>query len=92
MWEMILPVLLMRGQYLQEVVLQNEKPLSHGADPSLLGLGGVTRKGVEWPEKWAASVQEEPSFCVKNSVIGCWLSRRGREGPIDSPKVEKEEV
>ena len=34
-WEVIFPVLLMRGQYLQSAVLQKEKPLSHCVDPSL---------------------------------------------------------
>ena len=42
-WEVIFPVLLMRGQYLQSAVLQKGKPLSWGADPSLLGLLGTPR-------------------------------------------------
>ena len=58
MWEMIVPVLLMRGQYPQDV-LQKGKPLIKGADPYLLGLRGAAEVGVEGPGGGAGTTREE---------------------------------
>ena len=55
---------------MQSVLLQKGKPLSKGADPSLLDLVGAAQMHVEGPGSGATSTLEEFGFCVKESVIG----------------------
>ena len=55
----------------------------------LLGLGGVARKGVDGPGDGAASLPEEPGFCVKKSVISCYLSQCGTEGRLTPKRLRR---
>ena len=70
-WEVIFPVLLMKGQYLHRGVLQKLNPLSFGADPCLLVLGRPVIVGSDGPGSGATSWFGESRFHVSKSVIGC---------------------
>ena len=72
-WEVIFPVLFMRGQYLQSAVLQKDKPLSCGADPSLLGVFGMPGVSVEGPGHGMESTCRRVGSHRKKSVITCCI-------------------
>ena len=81
--EMIFPVLLMRGQYLQSVVLQKEKPLSWGADPCLLVCLGMSGVLVEGPGM--ASTCRRVGSHRKKSMITCCIGW-GWFGVVEVPE------
>ena len=53
--------------------MQNGKPFSQGADLSLLGLGGATKRGVEGPREGATSTlceQISDQLCIESMWDG----------------------
>ena len=72
-WQMILPVLLMKGQYLQFSMLQKSKPLSLGAVPCLLFFIRLVLLSIKGLGCGVPTLGLFGGFCVRKSVLGHWM-------------------